>query len=96
MLGPTQDTPSDPDDDDGDEEHDGITITLGVMECAEVCNALAHYALTGCKDAPESRADVLRLLQNLDQAMTGDPEPTPVEELLRRIQGQGEEEDKQV
>ena len=87
MLGPTPDTPSDPDEDDGEEDD-----TLGIMECAEVCNALAHYALTGCKDAPASRADALRLLQKIDQIMMCSLEPTPVEELLRRIQGQGEGE----
>ena len=90
MLGPTQDTPS-YEDDDG-EEDDGVKITLSVMECAEVCSALAHYALTGCKDAPVSRADALRLLQSLDQLMMRAPEPTPVEELLKRIQGQDEGE----
>lgn len=40
--------------------------------------------------------EVLRLLQKLDQAMMGSPEPTPVEELLRRIQGQGEEEEERL
>lgn len=68
--------------DDDDDEDEPLEIGLGVMEWAEVCAALKHYVQTACKGAPASRADACRILQRIDQAMTGADEPAPLDDLL--------------
>ena len=69
-------------DDEDEDEDEPLEIGLDVMEWAEVCAALKHYVQTACKDAPASRADACRILQRIDQAMTGDDEPAPLDDLL--------------
>ena len=75
-----------PNDDDDEDDDEPLEIGLDVMEWAEVCAALKHYVQTACKGAPASRADACRILQRIDQAMTGADEPAPLDDLLGDVE----------
>lgn len=67
-----------------DDEDDRISVSLDVMQWAEVCSALRAYVKDpDMKGAKASRRDALYALREIDRVMMGKAELPPPDEVLR-------------